>query len=214
MTLDESLRKPAQRAIDFIVAAQHSAGGWRYQPGEEGDTSVLGWQIMALQSARAAGLEVASGALQQAEKYLDSVQSHRGSRYSYRPFQDPTHIMTAEALLCRMYMGWTSQKPALSEGVRFLASEHPPSANDFDIYYWYYATQVMHHTGGRAWRNWNRRIRDILVQTQETSGHEAGSWSPEGPHAEVGGRIYMTSLAVCTLEVYYRHAPIFRRIDL
>jgi hypothetical protein len=26
--------------------------------------------------------------------------------------------------------------------------------------------------------------------------------------------VYMTSLAVCTLEVYYRHLPIFRRVDV
>ena len=51
MTGDEVFRDPAQRAVDFIVKAQHSAGGWRYSPGERGDTSVLGWQLMALQSA-------------------------------------------------------------------------------------------------------------------------------------------------------------------
>jgi hypothetical protein len=57
-------------------------------------------------------------------------------------------------------------------------------------------------------------MRDILVQTQEKRGHEAGSWHPHGGHAHVGGRLYMTALAVCTLEVYYRHAPIFRQIAL
>ncbi len=49
MSGDESLRPAAQRAIDFIVHAQHRRGGWRYHPGEEGDTSVEGWQLMALQ---------------------------------------------------------------------------------------------------------------------------------------------------------------------
>ena len=33
MTGDEELRVPAQKAIDFIVAAQYNDGGWRYQPG-------------------------------------------------------------------------------------------------------------------------------------------------------------------------------------
>ena len=52
MTGDEQLRDPAQRAIDFIENAQHRQGGWRYQPGQPGDTSVLGWHLMAIQSAR------------------------------------------------------------------------------------------------------------------------------------------------------------------
>jgi hypothetical protein len=214
LTRDESLRVPAQKAIDFIVQAQHPGGGWRYQPGEDGDTSVVGWQLMALQSARAGGLVVPEQSIELAGHYLDTVASGEGSRYAYRPRQSPTHIMTAEALLCRMYMGWTMEDPALGMGLDYLVERHPPRASEFNIYYWYYATQALHHAGGRNWRAWNKQIRDILVQTQRTSGHMAGSWDPHGPHAAVGGRIYVTALAVCTLEVYYRHAPIFRQIDL
>ena len=70
------------------------------------------------------------------------------------------------------------------------------------------------HAGGEAWHKWNSRIREILVDSQDSRGHQAGSWAPRGGHAGSGGRLYMTSLAVCTLEVYYRHLPIFRRIDL
>jgi hypothetical protein len=73
---------------------------------------------------------------------------------------------------------------------------------------------VMHHFGGRPWETWNTRMSHTLVSTQETAGHAAGSWAPrgratEGGYAEHAGRIYMTSLAICTLEVYYRHMPIY-----
>ena len=78
-----------------------------------------------------------------------------------------------------------------------------------DLYYWYYATQVMHHWGGQPWAAWNRRMRDALVTTQEIAGHEAGSWDPITPHGHQAGRLYMTALACCTLEVYYRHAPLY-----
>ena len=58
-------------------------------------------------------------------------------------------------------------------------------------------------------------MRDVLVNSQETRGHLAGSWSPRGDeHAGAGGRIYVTALATCTLEVYYRHLPLFRQLDL
>ena len=56
-------------------------------------------------------------------------------------------------------------------------------------------------------------MRDVLVDTQEKRP-QAGSWEPRGEHASAGGRVYMTSLAVCSLEVYYRHLPIFRQIDV
>lgn len=214
MTGDESIREAAQKGIDFIVAAQHPAGGWRYHPQQPGDTSVLGWQLMALQSGRAAQLNVPEETLELASHFLDSVGSKDGSRYAYLRGQGETHVMTAEALLCRMYLGWTFDDPGLRLGLEFLMDQHLPNDNQFDLYYWYYATQVTHHAGGTVWDTWNRRLRDILVKTQETSGHVAGSWKPQSSHDQSGGRLYVTSLAVCTLEVYYRHAPIFHQIQL
>lgn len=44
---------------------------------------------------------------------------------------------------------------------------------------------------------------------QDRVGHEAGSWRPRGNHDLMGGCLYMTALAACTLEVYYRHLPLY-----
>jgi hypothetical protein len=217
MTGDERLRVPAQKAVDFIVKAQYRDGGWRYDPGppqQLGDTSVVGWQLMALQSARAANLTVPEETLEMAQQFLDGVQSDGGARYGYQRSHSPTSTMTAEALLCRMYLGWNKSNPALGRGVRWLGESFPPEHDRPNIYYWYYATQSLHHFGGPEWDEWNLRMRDVLVDTQETQGHRAGSWAPRGEHAGAGGRIYMTSLAICSLEVYYRHLPIFKRIEL
>jgi hypothetical protein len=78
------------------------------------------------------------------------------------------------------------------------------------MYYNYYATQVMHHFGGSAWERWNKEMRDLLVESQATEGHETGSWYMDGGHSEKGGRLYCTSMATMILEVYYRHLPLFR----
>ncbi|MBI2479281.1 MAG: terpene cyclase/mutase family protein [Planctomycetia bacterium] len=214
MTGDDTLRDPAQRALNFIVGAQHDAGGWRYEPKQAGDTSVVGWQVMALQSGRAAKLNVPEETLELAGVFLDSVSSSGGAKYAYMPRQGPTHIMTAEGLLCRMYLGWKLDMPGIEQGIRFLAAQHLPNERDPDIYYWYYGTQAFHHHGGAEWEMWNLKMREILIETQERRGHEAGSWDPRGPHASAGGRLYMTALATCSLEVYYRHLPIFRQLDL
>lgn len=214
MTGDERLRAPAQAAIDFIVAAQHSAGGWRYAPGMEGDTSVFGWQLMALQSARAANLQVPDETMELSGHYLDRVGYRGGSVYGYMPRKSPDEVMTAEALLCRAYLGWNTSTPGFLDGIDYLTGRYLPDPDRPNLYYWYYGTQLMHHVGGSQWETWNHRIRDILVETQRRRGHAAGSWNPIDSHDRAGGRLYATALATCTLEVYYRHLPIFRQIKL
>lgn len=221
MTGDEELRDPAQRSIDFIVAAQYDDGGWRYAPHNparptEGDTSVTGWYLMALQSARAARLAVPESTMELGGQFLDRVQSRQGARYAYLPSRSryPSPTMTAEGLLSRVYLGWSRDQYGLRDGVDYLVEEHYPVMGEPNIYYWYYATQLMHHYGGTPWKRWNKRMSDVLVRTQLPRGQHAGSWEPRGPYSGSGGRLYMTALAVCTLEVYYRHLPLFRPIEL
>ena len=210
LTGDPQLREPAQKALDFIVAAQHERGGWRYDPGQAGDTSVVGWQLMALRSGQMAKLHIPSPTFEMVDRYLDDAQTDSfGGRYAYMPGREATHVMSAEALLCRQYLGWPGDHPGIREGVEYLL-ENLPRRNNPNIYYWYYATQVMHHAGGSPWDRWNDKIRVTLTAMQEKRGHEAGSWTPRGAFANQGGRLYMTSLAVCTLEVYYRHLPLYR----
>jgi hypothetical protein len=213
MTGDPELLTPAERAITYIVQAQHSAGGWRYQPKSPGDTSVMGWQILALRSAQAAGLEIPGSVFELAGDYLDTAQTDDdGGLYAYMPTgrrpQRHTPAMTAEGLLCRQYTGWSREEPGLAIGARYLLSNLPDQANP-NIYYWYYATQVLHHLGGEDWSRWNERIRETLIAMQQREGHLAGSWTPRGGHSDRGGRVYMTALAICTLEIYYRHVALY-----
>ena len=117
--------------------------------------------------------------------------------------------MTAVGLLCRMYMGWRRKNDALQRGVAHLSAIGPSSSN---IYYNYYATQVIHHFGGEYWTKWNAVMRKHLVDSQIQEGPAAGSWAPRGAHSGAGGQIYETTLSLLTLEVYYRHLPIYREL--
>jgi len=107
----------------------------------------------------------------------------------------------------------------LKEGVEWLLKEQLPNKDRPNIYCWYYATQAMHNVGGEPWKKWNAAVREALLSMQEKSGHAAGSWAPRGGaigdhDTHEGGRIYMTSLSLCTLEVYYRYLPLYRAIDV
>ncbi len=208
MTSDEELRPPTAGAVEFIAASQHSGGGWRYFPGQPGDTSVVAWQVMALKSAQSSRIAVPAKVLKSVDRFLGTVQSDASSRYGYMPGRRATPSMTAAGLLCRMYLGWGAESSPLKSGIRFLA-ELGPSPDD--MYYNYYATQVLHHAGGPEWDRWNETMREDLVRSQIRGGHADGSWDVSDPHGFAGGRLYMTTLCILTLEVYYRHLPLYQR---
>lgn len=214
MTKDSALREPAQRSLDFIVAAQHPEfGGWRYRPQFESDTSVSGWQLMALKSGQMAGLNVPESAYKGISRWLDSVENKgaRG-RFAYHPSKAESLAMTAEGLLMRQYLGAWRDDPALISGAGYL-KQRLPRLEERDAYYWYYATQVMFHMQGEYWSDWNSQLRDLLVDSQVKGGGAVGSWSPATPSkskwGEAGGRHYQTCLSLLMLEVYYRHLPLY-----
>jgi hypothetical protein len=213
LTQDASLRLPAQRAVNFIVAAQHERGGWRYAPGQEGDLSVTGWQVMALKSAQMAGLDVPTITLKKAERFLDSLAASNEGYGYVDTNASPT--MSAVGLLCRQFLqGWGPQNLRLIKGIQANLKPTPPGAKK-DAYYYYYATQVMYHFGGDSWKDWNKEMRDLLVKSQEANQASAdfGSWTSAGDTwgKSGGGRLMVTSLNLLTLEVYYRYLPLYFR---
>lgn len=222
LTKDPELRAPAQAAIAYLAYAQDPAGGgWRYRPQQAGDTSVTGWQIMALKSGVLAGLQAPRRVASRATSFLNSASADGGARYGYLAAPEPvpgeeatpyngTGTLSAVGLLCRMYLGWDHDDERLNRGVERLAKDGPRADN---FYHNYYAAQaIFHHTGGVGpmWRDWNEKVRDQLVELQATRGHERGSWWIDGPHNERGGRLYATALATMTLEVYYRYLPLYQ----
>jgi hypothetical protein len=230
MTGDENLKAAAQKAIDFIVASQHpTRGGWRYTPQFDADTSVSGWQLMALKSGELAGLTIPPGTYDKVRHWLDSAQADPkdASQYVYNPNapntikqrhgRRTTTTMTAVGLLMRLYTGWNRNDPRMVAGAKHLM-EHLPAIGTAadpqrDTYYWYYATQVMFHMKGDYWKTWNDRLRPLLLEKQVQAGPMAGSWDPLGAVRDKwgaqGGRIYVTTLNLLSLEVNYRHLPIY-----
>ena len=229
MTQDPALKAPVEKAIQFIIDSQHKQlGGWRYKPGEMSDTSVSGWMVMALHSARLAGIEFDQDVWIGVESWLnkarDPVLAHR---FRYRPDatdsdnNDRSHqrevsqSMTAVALLMRLYTGWNREQEEVQLGAEYLLTRMPSDRNSIyrDTYYWYYATQVLAHVGGEPWEQWNEKLEKLLIDSQTKGGPLAGSWDPYNPvpdrwglHA---GRIYVTTMNILSLEVRHRMLPIY-----
>lgn len=210
MTNDAGLRPFVTGAVDFLTTTQEAGGGWRYFPGQPGDTSVVAWQLMGLKSAQFSRIAVPQKVFKGIDKFMRSVSSMRGSKYAYTPERKdtPTYSMTAAGLLCRMYLDWDDTNGGMRAGIRVL-DEHGPEPDG--MYYNYYATQVMHHWGGPEWDRWNNVMREHLIRTQIREGHATGSWDVADRHGNIGGRLYMTTLALLTLEVYYRHLPLYQK---
>ncbi|MDB4644978.1 terpene cyclase/mutase family protein [Rubripirellula sp.] len=210
MTGDSWLRPHAQRAIDFAEKAQSEAGGWRYEPNYDSDTSMTGWYVMALESGRSAKLDVNVTILNRVMLYLDDAASYDGAAYGYQTRSAPSSAMTAEGLLCRQYIGWKRDHPPMVRGISALLQDAPFDMADQDVYYWYYATQVLHHYGGSPWRRWNDVMKVELPKAQVKTGRESGSWAPQRDRwGKNSGRLYTTCLSLYCLEVYYRHMPLY-----
>jgi hypothetical protein len=230
MTQDPELRGPAQKAIDFIVRSQDpEGGGWRYDPGKDSDTSVTGWQLMALRSAQMAGLDVPQETLNKIGVWLDHAQPpEQDGRYIYKPgFHDTQHdanpnpAMTAEGMVMRMYLGQRRSDPQLIRGAEYLKT-HLPEVGTKELplrncYYWYYGTQAMYQMQGDYWTAWSERLGPLLRAGQVAKGTLAGSWHPTEPvrdyWSHTGGRLYVTTMHLLMLEVGYRHLPLFQELS-
>ena len=210
MTGDDRLEAPVRNAVRFSLSYQHPAtGGWRYRRGELGDTSQLGWQLMALKSAELAGVPVPQSTRDGMIRFLKSVESGRfGGLASYRPGELATPAMTAEALVCRQFLGMTRTNPAGHEAAEFLIQQAPGHGRP-NFYYWYYGTLGLFQQQGDYWSKWNELLQKELVETQRTTGALSGSWDPSTVWGGYGGRVYCTALAALCLEVYYRYLPLY-----
>ncbi len=204
LTQDTDLVGPIIQARKYIETAQHSKGGWRYLPGSKGDMTVTGWQLMALKSCELAGVETGEMVWSQAEDFINSLGSSSG-RYGYQKPDEKNPTTTAVGILSKMYLG--ASRESLDLGTEFIIDTGP---SETDLYFDYYATQILHHRRGDDWPKWNEKMHDHLVRTQDDSNtHRAGSWYFADPHGQVGGRLYTTAMAVMTLEVYYRFMPLY-----
>lgn len=211
MTQDPKLKEPLLLAHQYILNAQHNEGGWRYRPNSRGDMLVTGWQVMALKSLERCGIKTSDEVYDSTIEFVESLQQSNGSAYRYY-FTEPRSgdVATAVGLLNQMYLQWPKDHPSLDHGANNLIDRR---VSKDDIYFNFYTTLLLHHLQHEGWEYWNEAVRERLIGTQAKRGHETGSWHFRHKHGDVGGRLYTTTMAVMTLEVYYRYSPLFGSDD-
>lgn len=228
---DETFRESAEAGVQYLLDSQHpTQGGWKYMPQDEdssGDLSVTGWCLMALHTARMAGIDVPDDAFSRASHFMDLVADGSGSHYRYQPSDHEskfTPALTAVGLLGRQWLGWEKNDIAMQQGVNYLLDEKfkpewaPGKRN---VYEWYYSAQVLHNVGGEKWKTWYSGLQMQIVEAQKRRGSRKppddiqGSWDPASPYganseySREAGRLYLTTLCLLILETPYRHYPIY-----
>ncbi|EMI26120.1 prenyltransferase/squalene oxidase repeat-containing protein [Rhodopirellula europaea] len=206
MTADSSAMEATRRAVAYTRSMQHPVtGGWRYNRGDTGDLSQLGWQALLIDSADRSGAVPQNRRMSDGiARFLDSVRRGRsGGQACYRPGEPTSPTMTAEALATRLLIGQKLPDATIREAESVLLANLPGQGNGPDnYYYWYYATMALHQLQDDAWETWNAALKQRLLSTQQPDG----SWSDQSLWGGYGGTVYTTSMATLCLESYYRHS--------
>ena len=224
------LRPYSQRAINYIQRARNPYKVWRYHPRDgNNDSSITGWMVMALKSAKDFDFAVDSKAFEYARAWYDEVTdtstgqagytrlgegSAREPQFAERFPSEKTESITAVGLPTRIFLGDTpDESPILLQAADTML-KRPPTWNEsdgsIDLYYWYYGTYAIFQMGGRHWKAWKAHLDSALVKTQCRKGNSKGSWDPVGAWGESGGRVYSTALSALTLQAYFRYTRLLR----
>lgn len=232
LTNDPLLHGPVQKAVEVILARQAQSPadsgyglGWDYVKANasRNDSSVTGWNVMALKAAKAGGIDIGNG-LEGAKLWLDgawqaanldhetiSAYDESVFPYTWDAATDKVNMhngnLTCVGALCAVFLGAESGDAQLESMTNWIAKNQTPTAWPTDSYYLYYNCLSMFQVGGEKWDNWNAAFRDVLVDSQRSGGCHGGSWDPQGAGGHgvsKVGRLLVTAYACLSLEVYYR----------
>jgi hypothetical protein len=201
MSNRKEIRGAIKRAVNVILRAQSPVGGWRYQPLPiDADISVTVMQIVALASAKEAGIYVPSQVIEKAIVYVKSLQHKPSGGFGYRTPSEPKFGRTAAGVMSLMLCGEHNSE-AVKKGLNYLMKQAHIRDPDHHFYGHYYAVQAMFHAGEKYFRQWYPLVRDSLISEQRRNG----SW----PKRQDKG--YSTAMAILILAVPYQYLPIFQR---
>lgn len=207
---DDRVRDALVRAVQLIVSSQNDEGGWRYNPvPDDADVSVTICQVMALRSARNAGIKVPKSTIDDAIRYVRACQNSDGGFRYMKDLGGSAWPRTAAGVASLFYAG-VYEDQSIERGLDYLKQNAFPRggggfAGGFSqphyFYGHYYAVQAMYLAGGDRWKSWWPAIRDELLAKQ----------NPDGSWSDPQGDAYGTAMALIVLQMPKRYLPIFQR---
>lgn len=211
MTKNKRLEEFTKRAIEHVIKGQNENGGWAYGynkgPTAHTDLSLTSWNISAIKAASLTGIKIEGlkEAMEKATNYVKECQARDG-RFSYRRGGSGKPSLTGAGVFCLQSANDGSSIEA-KQGLEWIIANQKKAWEEVDLYEWYYHTQACFHAtgmpgGSKYWTSWNKDFQQILCRSQAADGH----WPP-GKHFFGDTDIFRTTLAILTLEVYYRYMP-------
>lgn len=226
MSEDKKLAEVVQGQVNDAMKYQDVGGGWGYTPDADAakahvDTSVAGWWMMGMKSAKVAGAEISDQSWQRAQTYFKGVtqKGSDGVVTSGYVGKGAAPNMTAVGLTCLQFLGLPREDP-LVKGQAEYFMKHPehmisPRSNLGNPYYgWYYQALGLFQMGTKSeyWKKFGPVMQSVMTQIQEKSGSDKGSWPPklawqkDATHFEEQvGRVGTTAIGCLILEVCFRY---------
>lgn len=245
MTNDPALREPAQRAVNVILQRQVRNGdtyplGWDYVEPKLSrmDSSVIGWNVMALKSAKAAGLDTGDG-LDGSRRWLEGAW--RAANPNWERLDDPytdTSIfpytwngetgavnkdhLSFVGVMCGVFLGEQADSIMLQSLANDMTNRWFDTGKYREnSYALYYASLGAFQVGGRhwgdTWGNPQTGFAPWLIQTfntQEGAGCRYGTWdhSSEGNwHGHDTSPVLLHVYKLLAMEVAIRYQIVVHR---
>jgi len=202
----ERVHEALVKAVRLIERTQNDEGGWRYNPVPyDADVSVTICQIMALRSARNAGIEVSKSVIDKAVEYVRVCQNRDGG-FRYQSDMGPSAWPRSAAGIASLFYAGIYEDEAIDRGLDYLRDNAMPGAvrasQAHYFYGHYYAVQANFLAGGEHWQAWWKAIRTELLETQLADG----SWMDRSV-----GTSYGTAMSLIVLQMPKRYLPIFQK---
>lgn len=219
-----ALRRPLQRATQYILASQNPYAAWRYSPNDGNNgTSISCWMLAALRAAQSAGVDVTprnvSWGLQFIARMTDFETGRTGNsemgapplRMAGKEEEFPaTNVEPLTAAAAAVDAMWSQHRKGavpISLSLELFSKKPPvwePERGSIDMLYWYWGSMALSLTDHKAGKTWRKRLDAIMNEFMRTDGNFSGSFDPIGAWGEIGGRVYSTAMMLLAATAWDR----------
>ena len=197
---DKDVRQALVKGVDVIIRSQGGNGAWTYNPSPSpnfGDISVTGAQLVALASAKEAGIFVPTETIDRAMVFVKSCHHKELGSFGYKG-PGSGYARTALGVTSLMLCGQRDD-PAATAGLKWLQENvdyKEPHGNQ--LYSRYYGGIALFQAGDGPFDTFYKPLREEILKSQKDNGYFHGS-------------AVSHQLSILILGTPYRFIPIYQR---